>query len=214
MARKSLAALVGNDADSEQPTTPAGESQRPTSKPAPTTKPAATPAPAPVDVVDPAESESAAPEPAAAPVARKPRTPRRTQPRETEDGERETASKGVPVHLTEELNDRLQDYMARKRWSHQNVLLDAIEATYTRLPELIRAATAADDETTERTPLFDRPSRPAPKASGEARVKHTVRMSDSNRNILDRITEELGAPSRNFVITVAYEAYLPTIEKS
>lgn len=211
MARKSLAALVGNDADSEQPTTPAaGESATPTSKPAPATKPAGTT----VDVVEQAETTTAAPEPAAAPAERKPRAPRRTQPRETEEGERETASKGVPVHLTEELNERLQDYMARKRWSHQTVLLDAIEATYTRLPELIRAATAADDETTERTPLFDRPSRPAPKASGEARVKHTVRMSDSNRNILDRITEELGAPSRNFVITVAYEAYLPTIEKS
>lgn len=213
MARKSLAALVGNDADSEQPTTPAGESPTPAPKPGPATK-ADVPTAAPADVAEQAEAQSNAPETAAQPVERKPRTPRRTQPREPDEGERETASKGVPVHLTEELNDRLQDYMARKRWSHQTVLLDAIEATYTRLPELIRAATAADDETTERTPLFDRPSRPAPKASGEARVKHTVRMSDSNRNILDRITEELGAPSRNFVITVAYEAYLPTIEKS
>lgn len=118
------------------------------------------------------------------------------------------------MHLTEELNERLQAYMTRKRWSHQTVLLDAIEATYTRLPDLIREATAADDEATERTPLFDRPSRPTPKASGEARIKHTVRMSDSNRNTLDDITEKLGAPSRNFLITVAYEAYLPTIEKS
>lgn len=130
-------------------------------------------------------------------------------------GERETATKGVPVHLTAEMNDRLQEYMAHKRWSHHNVLLDAIEATYSRLPELIRQATSDDDEeSTERTPLFDRPSRPSPKTSGEARVKHTVRMTDSNRAILDRITEELGAPSRNFVITVAYDAYLPHTEKS
>lgn len=213
MARKSLAALVGNEADSDQSATAAGESPAPAAKPASATK-ADAPTAAPATAAEPAAVQTSATEPAAQPVERKPRAPRRAQPRETEEGERETASKGVPVHLTEELNDRLQDYMARKRWSHQTVLLDAIEATYTRLPELIRAATAADDETTERTPLFDRPSRPAPKASGEARVKHTVRMSDSNRNILDRITEDLGAPSRNFVITVAYEAYLPTIEKS
>lgn len=167
------------------------------------------------------------PEPASAPTAAataevesapaapaKKRGPRRTTAAADTGKERETASKGVPVHLTEELNERLQAYMTRKQWSHQTVLLDAIEATYTRLPDLIREATAADDEAAERTPLFDRPSRPTPKSSGEARVKHTVRMSDSNRNILDRITEELEAPSRNFVITVAYEAYLPTIETS
>jgi len=213
MARKSLAALVGNDADSEQSATPAGEKTTPATNSEPATTKTEAPTAAPT-AAQQAESQPSAPESAAQPIERKPRAPRRTQPRETEEGERETASKGVPVHLTEELNERLQDYMARKRWSHQTVLLDAIEATYTRLPELIRAASAADDETTERTPLFDRPSRPAPKASGEARVKHTVRMSDSNRNILDRITEDLGAPSRNFVITVAYEAYLPTIEKS
>jgi predicted DNA-binding protein len=211
MARQKLSALVGKDADSDQETTPAGESTTTAAKPAPTATPAATS----VKAAEPAESRPAAPETAAAAVEpRKPRAPRRTQHREAGDDDRETASKGVPVHLTEELNERLQAYMSRKRWSHQTVLLDAIEATYTRLPELIRAATAADDETTERTPLFDRPSRPAPKATGEARVKHTVRMSDSNRNTLDHITEVLGAPSRNFVITVAYEAYLPPIEKS
>jgi predicted DNA-binding protein len=203
MARKNLSGLVGNDADTAAAA--AAETATTKSTPAPA-EPVATPQPAP----------SAAPATPPAPVetpARKPRGPRRSTPA-AEAGERETASKGVPVHLTEELNERLQAYMTRKRWSHQTVLLDAIEATYTRLPDLIREATAADDEATERTPLFDRPSRPTPKASGEARIKHTVRMSDSNRNTLDDITEKLGAPSRNFLITVAYEAYLPTIEKS
>lgn len=203
MARKSLSGLVGNDADNAAAAAAAAET--------------ATPAPAPKEPVaaaQPAPSAAPAPTPAAVETpARKPRGPRRNA-LAADVGERETASKGVPVHLTEELNERLQAYMARKRWSHQTVLLDAIEATYTRLPDLIREATAADDESAERTPLFDRPSRPTPKASGEARIKHTVRMSDSNRNTLDDITEKLGAPSRNFLITVAYEAYLPTIEKS
>lgn len=199
MARKDLGALVSRQVDST-PKPPAEQPPTPKTTPAPAPEPATAAAPA-AEATPPSEP------------ARKARAPRRAAAAD-DGGERETASKGVPVHLTEELNERLQAYMTRKRWSHQTVLLDAIEATYTRLPALIREATAADDEAAERTPLFDRPSRPTPKASGEARVKHTVRMSDSNRNTLDRITEELGAPSRNFVITVAYEAYLPTIEES
>jgi len=119
------------------------------------------------------------------------------------------------VHLTEELNERLQAHMARTRRSHQTVLMDAIEATYSRLPDLVAEATLTDEQDAERTPLFDRtPTRPAPTATGQARFKHTVRMTDRNRKILDDITEQVGAPSRNFLITVAYEAYLPTIEKS
>jgi predicted DNA-binding protein len=211
---KNLGELVGREDPEPETQAPAGETPAPapaaeTSAAVAESQPAPEPQ-APAEDPDPAPAPIVAPKPA----PRKPRAARATAPVDEDHAERETASKGVPVHLTEELNERLQAYMTRKRWSHQTVLLDAIEATYTQLPELIRHATAADDENAERTPLFDRPSRPAPKASGEARVKHTVRMSDSNRNTLDRITEELGAPSRNFVITVAYEAYLPHIEKS
>jgi hypothetical protein len=209
MARKSLGSLVGKDADLEAaagekpavitPAAPPAQTEQKTSTteapPAPTTTlPAAN-----------AEEASAAP--------RRTRGARRTATTDT-DSDRETASKGVPVHLTEELNERLQAYMAATRWSHHNVLLDAIESTYSRLPQLIAEATAAASREAERTVLFSRPSPTAPKASGEARVKHTVKMSDTNRNILDRITAEVEAPSRNFLITVAYEAYLPTIEKS
>lgn len=207
MARKDLGALVGNDADTT-PKTPAVQ-PAPSKTPQVTAAPTEVPAPAPTTSAADDVDEAAPAEP-----AKKQRAPRRPAAAADGGGERETASKGVPVQLTEELNERLQAYMTRKSWSHQTVLLDAIEATYTRLPELISQATASDDAAAERTPLFDRPSRPTPKASGEARVKHTVRMSDSNRNTLDRIAEELGAPSRNFLITVAYEAYLPTTETS
>ena len=206
MARKDLGALVGNDAD----TTP----KTPAVQPTPSKTPQVAAAPVEVPTLAPTPEADNVDKAAPAEPAKKQRAPRRPAAAADSGGERETATKGVPVQLTEELNERLQAYMARKRWSHQTVLLDAIEATYTRLPELISKATAADDEALERTPLFDRPSRPTPKASGEARVKHTVRMSDSNRNTLDHITEVLGAPSRNFVITVAYEAYLPTTETS
>ncbi len=208
MARKSLASLVGNDAPA--PAAPAGEEQiiQPArATPAAQTEPESAP-PAPAAAAE----TPAAPEEPVAP-ARK-RGARRTAAASDGDGDRETASKGVPVHLTEELNERLQAYMATTRWSHHNVLLDAIETTYSRLPDLIAEATAAASRAAERTVLFARPNPTAPKASGEARVKHTVKMSDTNRNILDKITAEVGAPSRNFLITVAYEAYLPTIQKS
>ncbi len=208
MARKSLASLVGNDAPT--PAAHAGKEQ--IIQPAPATPPAQTePESAPPAPAAAAETPAAPEEPVA--PARK-RGARRTAAVSDGDGDRETASKGVPVHLTEELNERLQAYMATTRWSHHNVLLDAIETTYSRLPDLIAEATAAASRAAERTVLFARPNPTAPKASGEARVKHTVKMSDTNRNILDKITAEVGAPSRNFLITVAYEAYLPTIEKS
>jgi len=211
MARKSLGSLVGKDADTPAPTV--GEQAAPTPAVAPTPPAQTEPAPIP----EPQATEKATTPPAdeeASTPARKTRGPRRTATTADGDSDRETASKGVPVHLTEELNERLQAYMATTRWSHHNVLLDAIETTYERLPELIAEATAAASRKAERTVLFARPNPTAPKASGEARVKHTVKMSDTNRNILDRVTAEVGAPSRNFLITVAYEAYLPTIEKS
>jgi len=208
MARKSLGSLVGKNADTPAPTV--GEQAAPAPAAAPT--PPVQTEPAPATATEKATPPPAAEEPST--PARKTRGPRRTATAGDGDGDRETASKGVPVHLTEELNERLQAYMAITRWSHHNVLLDAIETTYERLPELIAEATAAASRKAERTVLFARPNPTAPKASGEARVKHTVKMSDTNRNILDRVTAEVGAPSRNFLITVAYEAYLPTIEKS
>lgn len=197
MARKDLSSLssLGNDDPTPAPEPKAGAAP---SQPAPTPQP------------ELQTSEQATP-----------RAPRRAAPAKQpaatsgDRGEAGPAIKGVPVHLTEELNERLQAHMARTRRSHQTVLMDAIEATYSRLPDLVAEATLTDEQDAERTPLFDRtPTRPAPTATGQARFKHTVRMTDRNRKILDDITEQVGAPSRNFLITVAYEAYLPTIEKS
>lgn len=179
------------DAPAESPKAPANE---------------AAPAAAATTPKKPATRRQAAPSPAATSDA--------PEDDEPENG-RETATKGVPVHLPSSLNDRLQSYMARTRKSHQTVLLDALEATYDRLPELIRQATAGEAaEEAPKASLFARPTRPAPVASGEPRIKHTVRVSPTNRKILDTITAELEAPSRNFVIITAYEAFLPSINES
>ena len=119
------------------------------------------PTPAPAEPVEPPVDQAPPPEPApaaavetaAAPAKKQaPRKqPTRTTRTEDEDGgegeERETATKGVPVHLPVPLTDRRQAYMAKTRKSHQTVLLDAVSATYKRLPELIRQATAGGEET-------------------------------------------------------------------
>ena len=191
--------------------------------------PAPTPAPASVEAdepaVDPTPDGESAPSPAAEPAApAKKQAPRKQSTRTTrtdadDDGgegeERETASKGVPVHLPVPLNDRLQAYMTKTRKSHQTVLLDAVSATYKRLPELIREATAGGEDSDEEwTDLFNRQKRPAPVTDAGPRVKHTVRVAPSYRAILDRVTAELDAPSRNFVIITAYEAFLPPLNES
>lgn len=202
MARKSLSSLSSLGAEEPTPQSDTTEKAKPAAAAA-----AATTAPAAPATIEPE-------------IAAAPKPPRRSQPaakRSTtsaDGGEGGPAVKGVPVHLTEEINERLQAHMARTRRSHQTVLMDAIESTYSRLADLVAESTLTDEDA-ERTPLFDRtPTRPAPTATGQARFKHTVRMTDRNRKILDDITEQVGAPSRNFLITVAYEAYLPTIEKS
>lgn len=172
------------------------------------------PLPAPEPAAPAVAAEPVVEEPVKKPAPRKQATTRTASA--PEDGGKETASMGVPVHLPGPLNDRLQAYMARTRKSHQTVLLDAIEATYSRLPQLIREATAAggEEEPQERVSLFSRPTLQAPQSTGETRIKHTVRVSPTNRQILDNLTAELEAPSRNFVIITAYEAFLPPINES
>lgn len=193
---------------------------------APAAAPAATeveqPAEQPTATITATEAPAAPVEVEPTPTAKKPaprKQPSRTTRTTAEDEddaegeERETATKGVPVHLPVPLNDRLQAYMTKTRKSHQTVLLDAVSATYKRLPELIRQATAGGEEADEDwTDLFNRQKRPAPITDAGPRVKHTVRVAPSYRAILDRVTTELDAPSRNFVIITAYEAFLPPLD--
>lgn len=177
-----------------------------------------------IEVPQVAQEPPASTTPAKKPAPRRQAGPAASQPAmaptaaddDDADSGRETATKGVPVHLPSSLNDRLQAYMARTRKSHQTVLLDALEATYDRLPDLIRQATAGESagEEAPKASLFARPTLPAPVATGEPRVKHTVRVSPTNRKVLDTITAELEAPSRNFVIITAYEAFLPSTNES
>ncbi|WP_141677806.1 hypothetical protein [Microbacterium oleivorans] len=203
MARQDLSKLTRKAPAAGTPTPSADENQLAQDNPAPAPAPAVTSR---TEAKTPAARKSDPPSAIAEPIA---------EPTGAEDS-RETASKGVPVHLPTSLNERLQAYMSKTRKSHQTVLLDALEATYHQLPDLVEKAISGEaaEEPQERASLFARPSRPAPMSSGEPRVKHTVRVSPTNRKILDQITAEVQAPSRNLLIITAYEAFLPSINES
>lgn len=135
----------------------------------------------------------------------------RAKPKDEDGGEgRETATKGVPVHLPDDINDRLSAFMQKTGRSHQIVLMDAIETVFEQLGDLIKERLGLEER--PRTQLFERDRQALKTSAFENRHKHTVRMTASNRRILDDLTEELGAPSRNFLIITAYNEYLPPID--
>lgn len=124
---------------------------------------------------------------------------------------REAGSKGVAVELPVDLDRRLTAYRIRTKKSHPTILLDAVEKTYEQLPGLIRKALGVEDES-PRTNLFDRgPRVPAPIRldEGVEKVRHTIRIAKPHRELLDSLTDQFGAPSRNFLIVTAYDAFLP-----
>lgn len=124
------------------------------------------------------------------------------------------ATAGIQVMISQELNDRLQAYLAKRKISHAKLLLEAIEKTYKRLPQLIADDLGAEDEEEDdddRVFLFERPARERQQAAGAPRAKHHVRVTPKNRQMLDTIAEQVGAPSRNRMITVVYDAYLPQL---
>lgn len=120
---------------------------------------------------------------------------------------------GVPVHLPDDLEARLVAHLARTKLAHPDVLMLAIESTYPRLASLVRDAVQGDESTaTTVTTLFERETVPAPRVTpGANRNKHTVRMSKRNRDILDAVTTEVGAPTRMLLIITAYRDYLPPL---
>ena len=167
----------------------------------------AVPTPAPAEPVEPTVDQApptepvpaAAVEPAAAPAKKQaPRKqPTRTTRAEDEDGgegeERETATKGVPVHLPVPLNDRLQAYMAKTRKSHQTVLLDAVSATYKRLPELIRQATAANRSAKKRS--SNKKEKPRKLTMAEAKELETLEDKAMEADdVVTTLQEKLSSP--------------------
>lgn len=161
-----------------------------------------------------------APKKAVAPVlavpVEEPATPTQSEPAEsskpTERASTADKTVGVPVHLPDDVNDRLLSWMRLTGRSHPVVLLDAIETVYEQLGDLIQHKLGPDDR--PKTALFARSNRQAPKTNpGENPHKHTVRIDKGARDVLDEFTEKFAAPSRNFLLIAAYDGYLPSLEQ-
>ena len=100
--------------------------------------------------------------------------------------------------------------MATTGRGHQIVLMDAIETEYERLGERIKEKLGLE---VREAPHQSVRARYAHRAEDirkrEPQQAHRANDTGTNRRILDKLTEDLGAPSRNFLIITAYEAYLP-----
>jgi len=161
----------------------------------------------------PAEAEAATVTASPTPTPTRSRAPRKPKtPAARPAGEHELVVSGLAIELPVEIDRRLAAYIAKTKKSHHTVLLDAVEATYDRLPDLIRTALGEDDEATPKVTLFNRAPlvKPRPVHSGE-KVRRTLKVTASNRALLDELTERFGAPSRTFLIVTAYDAYLPQL---
>jgi hypothetical protein len=202
MVKKDLGALVQSiKAQKETPAVEKAEAPVPA-----TTEPSSAPQAQATEVADaPAVKRPTAPAPKSTPPA---------EPvGETAPGTSTApASAGIQVMISQELNDRLQSYLAKRKISHATLLLEAIEKTYKRLPDLVADARGLEDDEEDdddRVFLFERPAQERQQAAGAPRAKHHVRVTPKNRKMLDAVAKQVGAPSRNFMITVAYDAYLP-----
>lgn len=207
MARLDLAALAAKEEAENQkvepqppaPVEPVKEAA-PARKPR-TTKSEAKPAPA-----------KASPAPVAPAKDEAPSTAKADELQAGGASTSEDGKVGVPVHLPDDVNDRLLAYMELTGRSHPVILLDAFETVYEDLPQLLQEKLGGDER--PKTSLFQRSTRQAPKTKpGDNPHKHTVRIEKSERAVLDSLTTQFAAPSRNFLIIAAYNGYLPPMEK-
>jgi len=140
--------------------------------------------------------------------------PKRSRPAKRPVSEQATehASAGLALDVEPALDARLMAYRASTRMSLHHIVLDAVEQTYPNLPTLVAKALGRGDEAERpKTSLFQRSSAPSPlSVEGKSeRVTHTIRIARTNREMLDQIADEVGAPSRNFMLCVALDEFLP-----
>lgn len=117
----------------------------------------------------------------------------------------ERADKGVQVTLRAPVMKMLEEYKTRTGMSHPNILFDALEYSYDELHSLIKdRATRLDPD---RKKLFARPSSPARHEDVETET-FIVRMTQTNKDVIEDMWKEFEAPSRTALLAVAYEHYL------
>jgi hypothetical protein len=117
---------------------------------------------------------------------------------------------GVDVEPT--LNARFVAFRNATRLSYHQIILDAVEHSYPVLSGLVAKALGRGGEAAvPQVKLFERTfvPPPVPVSGRQDRITHTIRITVSNRSMLDDIAADASSPSRNFMICVALDHYLP-----
>lgn len=119
------------------------------------------------------------------------------------------ADQPIQVSLPRSLMERLDRFKKDKGLSHPTILFDAIESNAERLPDLVKARIVQVGGTTGKS-LFNRPQTVVPRSSDtEPKETFIIRVSQENKDILDQLAQDSGAPSRTVLLVAAYDAYLP-----
>ncbi len=116
------------------------------------------------------------------------------------------------VDVEPALNARFVAFRNATRLSYHQIILDAVEHSYPMLDDLVANALGRGGETAvPQVKLFERTfvPPPVPISGRQDRITHTIRITVSNRSMLDDIAAETSSPSRNFMICVALDHYLP-----
>jgi len=116
------------------------------------------------------------------------------------------------VDVEPALNARFVAFRNATRLSYHQIILDAVENSYPELGDLVTKALGRGGEAAvPQVKLFERTFVPpqVPIEGRQDRVTHTIRITVSNRSMLDDIAAEVSSPSRNFMICVALDHYLP-----
>lgn len=127
------------------------------------------------------------------------------------DGTPSKADQAIPFNLPLRVWNRLEAYRRATGISNPNILFNAIEATYERLPELVAARTVSfGGGTGGGTRLFNRPQTAAQRADdGETKKQLIIRVNKENKQILDDLWPEVGAPNRTVMAVAALDDFLP-----
>lgn len=181
-----------------------------------------TDAPAEDDERDESSPEEADQAPLGAPVApapepvRTPRAPRTANQRPaapvkpSNDETRKKESMSVELSAPESLSARIRAFKASTKVSMPTLVLDAIEATVDDLPQLIAERLGVQHPKAAQRKLFDRPAPTVRISSRDEKTEaYPMRMRTDHVAVLDQLKDEVGAPSRNLLMVVALDAYLP-----
>ena len=127
------------------------------------------------------------------------------------DGVSSKADQAIPFNLPLRVWNRLEAYRRATGISNPNILFNAIEATYERLPELVAARTVSfGGGEGGGTRLFNRPQTAAQRADdGETKKQLIIRVNKENKQILDDLWPEVGAPNRTVMAVAALDDFLP-----